>query len=196
MVLNDSFVARRGEFVKIAHLERREEEQTFVLGRITAISRSNILYNSEMGEGLNTIELLPGAQITGETCLLYTSEKIKLDNNDLPVWFRLRHIQLFHEFITEIQDQVSKKIEERIEEIKKSSNYKGYDMPISPVTNALKRYNTEITYAKDNKKTTELPTMVSKPETLAFKLFEADYRQALDLSLIHICPAANGFRSC
>ena len=107
-------------------------------------------------------------------------EKIKLDNNDLPVWFRLRHIQLFHEFITEIQDQVSKKIEERIEEIKKSSNYKGYDMPISPVTNALKRYNTEITYAKDNKKTTELPTMVSKPETLAFKLFEADYRQALD----------------
>ena len=67
VVLNDSFVARRGEFVKIAHLERREEEQTFVLGRITAISRSNILYNSEMGEGLNTIELLPGAQITGET---------------------------------------------------------------------------------------------------------------------------------
>lgn len=67
MILHDSFVARRGEFVKIAHQERLDEEVTYVLGRITSISRSNILYNSEMGDGLNTIELLPGTQMTGET---------------------------------------------------------------------------------------------------------------------------------
>ena len=67
MVLKDSFAARRGEFVKIAHQERQDEEKTYVLGRITSISRSNILYNSDMGEGLNSIEMLPGAQITGET---------------------------------------------------------------------------------------------------------------------------------
>ena len=55
MILHDSFAARRGEFVKIAHQERQDEEATYVLGRITSISRSNILYNSEMGEGLNSI---------------------------------------------------------------------------------------------------------------------------------------------
>ncbi|MEH7372490.1 helicase HerA domain-containing protein [Priestia megaterium] len=67
MVLPDSFAARRGEFVKIAHQERADEPETYVLGRITSISRNNILYNSDMGQGLNSIELLPGAQITGET---------------------------------------------------------------------------------------------------------------------------------
>lgn len=60
MILHDSFVARRGEFVKISHQERLDEEVTYVLGRITSISRSNILYNSEMGNDLNEIELLPG----------------------------------------------------------------------------------------------------------------------------------------
>jgi len=67
MVLKDSFAARRGEFVKISHQERHDEEKTYVLGRITSISRNNILYNSDMGEGLSNIELLPGAQMTGET---------------------------------------------------------------------------------------------------------------------------------
>src|SRR5690606_899213 len=67
MVLQDSFSARRGEFVKILHQERPDEQPTYVLGRITSISRSNILYNSDLGEGLNSIELLPGTQMTGET---------------------------------------------------------------------------------------------------------------------------------
>ncbi len=67
LVMQDSFAARRGEFVKIAHQERPDEEKTYVLGRITSISRSNILFNSDMGEGLNSIEMLPGAQMTGET---------------------------------------------------------------------------------------------------------------------------------
>lgn len=67
MVINDSFAARRGEFIKIGHQERADEEPIFVLGRITSIARSNILYNSNMGDGLNNLEMLPGAQITGET---------------------------------------------------------------------------------------------------------------------------------
>jgi len=67
MVLQDSFSARRGEFVKILHQERPDEQPTYVLGRITSISRSNILYNSNLGDGLNSIELLPGTQMTGET---------------------------------------------------------------------------------------------------------------------------------
>ena len=62
-----ALAARRGEFVRISHQELPDEEKTYVLGRITSISRSNILYNSDMGEGLNSIEMLPGIQMTGET---------------------------------------------------------------------------------------------------------------------------------
>lgn len=67
IALENSFSAKRGEFVKIKHQETEEEGDTFVLGRIVSISRNNILYNSNMGEGLSSLEILPGAQITGET---------------------------------------------------------------------------------------------------------------------------------
>lgn len=67
IALENSFSAKRGEFVKIKHRETEEDGDTYVLGRIVSISRSNILYNSNMGEGLSSLEILPGAQITGET---------------------------------------------------------------------------------------------------------------------------------
>lgn len=67
IALENSFSAKRGEFVKIRHIEVESEGETYVLGRIVSISRNNILYNSNMGEGLSSLEILPGAQITGET---------------------------------------------------------------------------------------------------------------------------------
>jgi ABC-type oligopeptide transport system ATPase subunit len=67
IALENSFSAKRGEFVKIKHKEAEEDGDTYVLGRIVSISRSNILYNSNMGEGLSSLEILPGAQVTGET---------------------------------------------------------------------------------------------------------------------------------
>ncbi len=67
IALENSFSAKRGEFVKVRHTEIDSEGETYVLGRIVAISRNNILYNSNMGEGLSELEILPGAQITGET---------------------------------------------------------------------------------------------------------------------------------
>lgn len=67
IVLENSFSVKRGEFVKIKHKETEIDGDTYVLGRIVSISRSNILYNSNMGEGLSSLEILPGAQITGET---------------------------------------------------------------------------------------------------------------------------------
>lgn len=67
IALEDSFSTKRGEFVKIRHKESHSEAETFVLGRIVSISRNNILYNSNMGEGLSQLEILPGAQVTGET---------------------------------------------------------------------------------------------------------------------------------
>jgi hypothetical protein len=66
MILSSSFAGRRGEFVRICHQERQEEPEINVLGRINGIIRSNVLYNSEVGQSLTDLELLPGAQITGE----------------------------------------------------------------------------------------------------------------------------------
>lgn len=66
MVLNSSFAARRGEFVRIQHREREDESTASVLGRITGIHRSNMLYDSGFGSSVTDLELLPGAQVTGE----------------------------------------------------------------------------------------------------------------------------------
>lgn len=66
MVLQDSFSARRGEFVRIMHQERSDEGDVPVLGRITQISRSNMLFNAGFGSGVTELELLPGATVTGE----------------------------------------------------------------------------------------------------------------------------------
>jgi DNA helicase HerA-like ATPase len=66
MVMNSSFSGRRGEFVRIRHQERKADPFTDVLGRIVSIHRSNVLYNSGMGSGVTELELMPGAQITGE----------------------------------------------------------------------------------------------------------------------------------
>jgi len=52
VALRGSFSARRGEFVRIPHTERRGENETDCLGRITDISRSNILFSETLGEGV------------------------------------------------------------------------------------------------------------------------------------------------
>jgi len=67
IALENSFSAKRGEFVKIQHKESENESDTYVLGRIVSVSRNNILYNSNMGEGLSQLDILPGAQVSGET---------------------------------------------------------------------------------------------------------------------------------
>ncbi|MEZ0388180.1 MAG: ATP-binding protein [Verrucomicrobium sp.] len=67
VALNSPFAGRRGEFVRIRHQERREEMETDVLGRIVSVSRSNLLYNSGMGDSVNDLELMPGAKISGDS---------------------------------------------------------------------------------------------------------------------------------
>ncbi len=67
MSLNSPFAGRRGEFVRIRHQERKEESETDVLGRIVTVSRSNLLYNSGMGDSVNDLELMPGAKISGDS---------------------------------------------------------------------------------------------------------------------------------
>lgn len=66
MVVENSFSVRRGEFVRIMHQERRDEPEVPVLGRVNRIQRSNMLFNSGFGDGITELELLPGANMTGE----------------------------------------------------------------------------------------------------------------------------------
>ncbi|ACN17951.1 conserved hypothetical protein [Desulforapulum autotrophicum HRM2] len=66
MVMKNSFSVRRGEFVRIMHKERIDEQSVAVLGRVTGIHRSNMLYNAGFGEGVTELELMPGANVTGE----------------------------------------------------------------------------------------------------------------------------------
>jgi len=67
MVMASSFSARRGEFVRISHQERDDEQTCDVLGRIASISRVNALYDAGMGSSLTELELMPGARVTGES---------------------------------------------------------------------------------------------------------------------------------
>jgi len=73
MVVEDSFSVRRGEFVRIMHRERRDEPAA-VLGRVTRIHRSNMLFNAGFGDGVTELELLPGTSVTGEN--MYASLEI------------------------------------------------------------------------------------------------------------------------
>lgn len=67
VAMRDSFSARRGEFVRVAHQERKGEATTDVLGRIVALSRANIMFNQALGEGISEVEVLPTARVSGET---------------------------------------------------------------------------------------------------------------------------------
>src|SRR5262245_36554841 len=69
MVLNSSFAGKRGEFVRVRHREQEGGPATDVLARIVSISRSNVLFNSGLGQAVTELELLPGAHITGEQIL-------------------------------------------------------------------------------------------------------------------------------
>ena len=65
--LRGSFSARRGEFVRIPHCERDGEPEADCLGRITAVSRNNVLFSQDLGEGVSEVNVLPGSLASGET---------------------------------------------------------------------------------------------------------------------------------
>jgi len=67
VALRGSFAARRGEFVRIPHKERENEAETACLGRITAVSRHNVLFSQDLGEGVSEVNVLPGSLASGET---------------------------------------------------------------------------------------------------------------------------------
>jgi len=107
---------------------------------------------------------------------------LRIDNIDEKLWYRIKHIKLFHEYINEIQDPTSSMINEMIETIKKTNEYRGIEFPIIPFTNILKRYSEELKYASDYKGLTNSrykPT-VKETETIPYNLRLAEYSKALE----------------
>lgn len=105
---------------------------------------------------------------------------IKIDDKDRPLWFRVRHIRLFIDYINKIKDPAVKSITSKVEEIKNKCEYSGFMLPISPITNILQKYCNELQNSTDYEKMTisGAGTMVSYVSTLAYKLKDGDFSGA------------------
>lgn len=105
---------------------------------------------------------------------------IKIDDKDKPLWFRIRHIRLFIDYINNLKDPAVKCITDKIDEIKDKCEYEGFMLPISPITNILQKYCNELENSTDYDKMTisGTGTMVSYVNTLAYKLKDGDFSRA------------------
>ncbi len=105
---------------------------------------------------------------------------LNIQDNEMPIWKKLRLVQLFHDYISTLQRNILSKLKEKLEAIKSKSTYKDYVLPIIQFTNALERYQTEIEYAKDYIKSSKRETMVAQSDSLAHHLWLANYKEAID----------------
>lgn len=107
---------------------------------------------------------------------------LKIDDDAEELWFRIRHIKLFHEYIKEIKVPAAKMIKDKIDEIKKTNEYRQVTFPIFPITNLLNRYSVELEYATNYKElsTSKYKTTVKETYTLAYNLQTAKYSNALE----------------
>ncbi|MEK4138300.1 hypothetical protein MHB75_09305 [Kurthia sp. FSL E2-0154] len=105
---------------------------------------------------------------------------LNIQDNEMPIWKKLRLVQLFHDYISTLQRNILSKLKEKLESIKSKSTYKDYVLPITQFTNALERYQTEIEYAKDYIKSSKRETMVVQSDSLAHHLWLANYKEAID----------------
>lgn len=105
---------------------------------------------------------------------------IKIDDKNKPLWFRVRHIRLFIDYINTLKDPAVKSIKDKIAEIRKNCEYGGFMLPISPITNILQRYCNELENSTDYHKMTisGTGTMISYIDTLAYKLKDGDFSGA------------------
>ena len=95
------------------------------------------------------------------------------------MWFRVRHIRLFIDYINALKEPAVECITDKIAEIKKNCEYEGFMLPISPITNILQKYCNELENSTDYEKMTiSYRTMVSYINTLAYKLKDGDFSGA------------------
>ncbi|MDD2211690.1 MAG: hypothetical protein PHV56_01740 [Clostridia bacterium] len=106
-------------------------------------------------------------------------QDLRMEDKDIPIWERLCLVERFHEYIGGIQAKILERINTRMTDIKEYSSYRDYTMPISPFTNILSKYMNEIEFARDYTATATKATVVEDTETLAAKLWFADYKGAV-----------------
>ena len=158
--------------VKIEILENRDDRNYDYLREVVTNIQffKNLCFEVYDREGWNNIKTYSPNII----------KDIKINDNDKPLWYRVRHIRLFIEYISNLKDAAVKAIQEKVVEIKNNSEYQGFVMPLSPVTNILQRYCNELEYSTNFKKleASTLSTMVQIISTLAYKLQAGDYNGA------------------
>lgn len=108
-----------------------------------------------------------------------TIKYLKIDDLDKPLWFRIKHVKLFIDYIRELKNPAAKMVREKIANIKQENQYRGHEFPISPVTNILDSYCNELEYATDLNSLTTYRTMVNTTDTLAYKLQAGEYGEAV-----------------
>ncbi|MCK8828260.1 hypothetical protein MWH25_11000 [Natroniella acetigena] len=96
-----------------------------------------------------------------------------------PIWERLRYIQLFHQYISRIKKPAIEKIEEKIDQVMTDNEYRGYEIPVAPLTLLLREYKKEISYSTDVDRTKTVRLEGDSTEMLAHNLKEAKYNKAL-----------------
>lgn len=108
--------------------------------------------------------------------------KIKINDENEKLWYRIKHIHLFVEYIDKLKNGAVNEINKKIDEIKTQSEYEGKRLPISPIKNILERYSNELKYSTDyntlNK--SKLPTMLNYTDLLGYKLFQGKYIEAYE----------------
>ncbi|KAJ51228.1 hypothetical protein BD780_003484 [Clostridium tetanomorphum] len=107
---------------------------------------------------------------------------LNISDTNTPLWYRVRHIKLFLEFVGKLKNVASKMTREKIKELKNHSTYEGHTLPLSPITNILDRCARELEYATDYKELEKstLPTMVNISDSLAYRLSMGNYIGAIE----------------
>lgn len=109
-------------------------------------------------------------------------KQLKLDDKNEPLWFRIRQIQLFMDYVVSLKNSAVDMINNKIDDIKGTSSYEGYQLPLSPITNMLDRYKNELAYSTDfdGLKNSKAPTMLVYTSSLAYELYMGEYGKAYE----------------
>lgn len=108
--------------------------------------------------------------------------KIQINDENEKLWYRIKHIQLFVEYIHKLKSSAVSEISKKINEIDEKSQYEGIKLPRSPIVNILKRYSNELKYSTDydTLSKSNLPAMLNYTDLLGYKLFEGRYIEAYE----------------
>ncbi|MFW6028741.1 MAG: hypothetical protein ACOCRO_00660 [Halanaerobiales bacterium] len=188
-VINDNFI-NQFRTTKKANYERRLHDAKKILDGLKIDKLQKLSTNNNK----NWQSIIIKLDDFYETCkYIYDKEKwnnLSFNENEIEtlkpledntlIWRRIRLIQLFHEHVNKLKKPAAEKIEAKVNDISDDSKYKGFNIPISPITLMLKEYKKELDYSTDATMTQSAVIVDHYTDTLAFKLQDAQYKDALE----------------